>query len=287
MSVSRRALFCIALLLLALSPLALAQGTYTQIDAPGSVNTYVFGVDRAGHLSGYYQDETNNYEHGFVLDGDTYTTIDYPGFQDTFLTGLNDLGQITGMAATGSAIGFVYSMSTHTFTEINYPGSDYTVPNSINNGGVVGGYFGLNSGKTIEGFELVGSTYSSIVVPGSSYTHVTGVSGAGKLFGYAVSPTSQYISFSADEGGVHRLLASVSEAVVLGVNVGSNALVGTYGGGGFIYQNKNLQTLQFPGATLTFPQAVNAAGEVVGWFQNPDGSHHGFTWTPDAPAEKK
>jgi probable HAF family extracellular repeat protein len=63
--------------------------------------------------------------------------------------------------------------------------------------------------------------------------------------------------------------------------------VGFYNAGGFLYQNKTLQTLQFPGAASTFAYGVNAAGKVSGIFHEANGNLHGFTWTPPGDAAKK
>jgi probable HAF family extracellular repeat protein len=56
---------------------------------------------------------------------------------------------------------------------------------------------------------------------------------------------------------------------------------------GFVYQNGELQTLQFPEAADTNALGINAAGEVVGSFIDSGNNYHGFTWTPPAAAGKK
>src|SRR5579863_6758046 len=77
----------LAVLLMAAS-VALAQGTYTQIDYPGSTFTYCWGVNRAGDISGGYTDTAGNY-HGFLLSNGVYVSFDYPGAGGTEGWGLN------------------------------------------------------------------------------------------------------------------------------------------------------------------------------------------------------
>jgi hypothetical protein len=69
-----KAVLSLAALLFATAPLALAQGTYTQIDVPGSILTFVSGIDTAGDIVGSYADPTSR-RHGFLLSGGVYTTI--------------------------------------------------------------------------------------------------------------------------------------------------------------------------------------------------------------------
>jgi hypothetical protein len=59
--------------LLATASLALAQGTYRQIDYPGAADTQVTGIDTAGDLVGFYN--ASGIDHGLLFNSGTYTTI--------------------------------------------------------------------------------------------------------------------------------------------------------------------------------------------------------------------
>lgn len=111
----------ILLLLAASVPLALAQGTYANIDVPGSAFTYAWGINTAGEIVGTYDDRSGAL-HGFLLSGGTYTTIDYPGASDTGLIDINDKGQIVGET---DSVGFLYDRNTGTFTDITFRGLFY------------------------------------------------------------------------------------------------------------------------------------------------------------------
>ena len=145
-----------ALCLIAFVPLAPAQGTYTQIDFPGSTGTYCWGIDNAEEISGTFGDSGGGY-HGFLLSGGNFSVIDYPGAQNTYLNGLNDLGQIVGFARSPD-IGFVYDVQTQSFTEIRYPGAPLTYPYSINNAGTIVGAFTDSHMRKLRGFELIDQT---------------------------------------------------------------------------------------------------------------------------------
>jgi uncharacterized membrane protein len=287
----RKAVFSLAVLLLASVPLALGQGTYTQIDYPGaSVVTVCNGIDSAGDIIGSFE-YIDNISHGFLLVGGTYTTIDYPGARDTYLLGINDLGQIVGYTSTFT-FGFLYDVQAQRFTDIRYPGAMFTKPISINNAGIVGGAVLLN-GKHFQGFELIGTEYRRIAPPHGSgpNSHVFGITASGELL--VVVNTLDIGSSYLLNQGEYRQLMFPGDGYALGINGTGNALVGVFDdvvllqNTGFLYQNHVFRPLSFPSSVSTFASGVNTSTEVVGWFNDATFALHGFTWTPPADAAKK
>ena len=289
-----KAVLSLAVLLVAAVPLALAQGTYAQIDVPGATRTSVFGIDAAGDISGNYHDASNN-GHGFLLSGGTYTSIDYPNALYTSAMGINDVGQIVGWANPNQfqTIGFIYDIQTQTFTAVSYPGVDYTWATAINNAGAVTGYFGDGVDGPLEGWLLVGSTYTQIIFPGAANSYPAGITRSGAVVGWELrlekgSPNYWYFA-----GGYKEItIPHLPSAQVYGVNETGDVFAGGYyrgGYGGFVYLNKSkrLTTLQFPGSNNTAASGVNSAGKVVGTFVDASGNIHGFTWTPPADTGKK
>jgi probable HAF family extracellular repeat protein len=284
-----KAVLSLAVLLLAFAWPALAQGTYTQIDVPGAAGTNAFGIDTAGDIVGFYEDVSFNI-HGFLFSAGMYNTIDYSGSQYTYLYGLNDLGQIVGYGQN-PVIGFMYDVLTQTFTTISYPRANDTFPYKINNAGIIVGSLDYRLNES-PGFELVGSTYRQILPPGAvPDVFVTGIATSGEIVG-TILKQSGGDNFIFKQGTYAPLtIPNASGAFVFGMNPAGNAFVGFYTpspgiGAGFLYQNKKLTTLQFPGSNVTYANGVNAAGEVVGYFEDSSGNLHGFTWTPPAAASK-
>jgi probable HAF family extracellular repeat protein len=280
-----------ALLLIACVPLALAQGTYTQIDVPGALGTSCLGVDAAGDIVGAYS-RNNQSTYGFLLSNGAFTSIHYPHAEFTSLTGINDQGQIAGSSVVPD-VGFLYEIAAGTFTEVRYPGAYSTVPVAINDNGVISGGATNLSGQAI-GFELIGSTYRKIAPPGMPTVGLTGVTASGTLVGNVYGSSGTIVSNFEFSHGRYKPIAipNAPNAVVTGVNPAGTALVGYYIPSpsvvfGFVYQDKAVTTLQFPGGNNTFAYGINLAGEVVGTFVDASGNGHGFTWTPPADAEKK
>jgi probable HAF family extracellular repeat protein len=283
--------FCFSLLLLATAPLALAQGTYTQIDEPNAVyGTQVYAIDAAGDMVGAFQDANTDW-HGFLFSGGVYTTIDYPGSTSTVLTGLNNAGQIVGNVEVPQ-VGFLYDVATQTFTTIAYPGATVTFPSSINDAGAIVGWYSPHERK-INAFELVGSAYMTISPSPRprAQSLATGITQAGTVAGYI--ETSANTGEFLFRNGTYQVFSipGALGSLVEGVNPQGTALVGYYEGPngytyGFVYQDRSLETLQFPSAFYTYATGVNSEGEVVGYFEGQNGDH-GFTWTPPAAASEK
>ena len=258
----------LTVLVLAISPLAAAQGTYTQIDYPGAITTSCYGINNAGDMTGFYIDSMGIYR-GFLLSGSAYTTIDYPGAQSTTLYRSNDVGQIVGVADSFS---FVYDEKKETFTEIAYPGSGATYATSINNAGTIAGFFTANDNFS-QGFELIGSTYLALTPLKSANAYFYGITGMGELVGYTSGHENFNFSF---EHGRYQQIVIPNNPAVYGINQTGTALVGV----GFLYRNSILQPLRFPGGGVTYAFSVNDAGKVVGLFVDSNSQQHCFTWVP-------
>jgi probable HAF family extracellular repeat protein len=283
----RKAVLSLAILLLATTPLALAQGTYTQIDFPGAVYTQAYGINGAGDVVGGYNDSSGN-NHGFFLSGGVYTTIDDPDVPQNFAYGINDVGQIVGSNGLSS---FIYDLQTQTFTTVSFPSShSSTVAFAINNAGVVVGYLLINSNNTV-GFEYKDGSYLAVRRPGFSETDLVGINGLGQALGDdQVGATGTGFLYVGGKFQTIRVPAKLYTA--FGLN-DLRAIVGQYrpsgqnASQGFVYQNGNLQEIAFPGSVSGLAFGINNSGMVSGGFADSAGNSHGFTWTPPADAAKK
>ena len=274
-----RSLKSILPFLFALSSLALAQGTFTQIDFPGAFSTQAIGIDKAGNISGWYEDQ-NTASHGFIYRNGTYTSIDYPGTTGgTMLFGMNDNGQIVG---SGGGVGFIYDMNTQAFTTISYPGADSTSPFAINNAGVVVGQVEISG--SLEGFALKGNQSMLIEPPGTFFGTAIGISNSGRIVGFASDPTGN-LDFEYANGHYAQLSMGASSAQVYGINPAGTAVVGTfmdkYGdNAGLIYNGKKLVPIQYESAE-TVASGMNSVGQVVGFYGFIGTENlHGFLWNP-------
>jgi len=277
-----------ALLLVACGQLVMAQGTYTQIDVPGALDTECVGVNNAGGIAGIFDNADGNWQ-GFYLSGQSFTAINYPNALSTFLNAVNDAEQIAGYALMPGSIyvGFTYDVSSSIFTEIQYPGATATLPYAINNAGTVGG--AIERGASVLGFELVGASYRRIIPPNESYSGVSGVTATGELL-VGASDGNAESNFLFDQGKYQPItIRNLPGAIPIAIDSGGDALAGVYEAGGsqgFLFERRSLQHIQFPNSYGTYIGGVNDELEVVGNFQDKSGHYHGFTWTPPGTDEK-
>lgn len=282
---------CFVALVIALVPMALGQGTYTQIDVPGALTTENNGINAAGHISGCYFN-TDSDLHGFLFVGGIYTTIDYPGMPSgTCMHGLNDSDKAVGGQEFSPFPSFIYDASTQTFTDVKCPPVTNDVY-AINNAGIVAG--SISVGQTVVGLLTKGSTCKDVAPQGSPNTYLLGISDNEKAVGWVRNAQGVILdNFLYSHGKYHRFrIPNATNVTVLSINPAGDALVGYYNPStdvtaGFIYQNNTLTTLQFPGFNYTIVTGINSAGVVVGTFFDSGIVGHGFIWTPPADAAKR
>src|SRR5438093_4651776 len=122
------AVLLVALLVPAALASLAAQGkviaySYTNIDFPGALITFAFGLnDQGTQIVGNYVD-SNFDRHGFLLSDGSFSTIDFPG--GTFSNSANNInnrGQIVGQYADSGGV-HGYLLADGIFTTIDFPGA--------------------------------------------------------------------------------------------------------------------------------------------------------------------
>ena len=86
-------------------------GTFTQLDYPGSDGTTAFGVNNTETVVGTYSTfGGNGVIHGFLYQNGAYTDLNFPGANWTEATGINNSGVVVGyyQDSQGGVFGFMY-----------------------------------------------------------------------------------------------------------------------------------------------------------------------------------
>src|SRR3954453_4649093 len=99
-----------------------SDGVVVSITAPGSRNTFAYGINNAGQIVGAANASATG-TYGFLYANNSFTTISVPGSRSTAARSINDSGQIVGTAidSEGRQNGFIYTAGT--FTTFTVPGS--------------------------------------------------------------------------------------------------------------------------------------------------------------------
>jgi hypothetical protein len=199
----------------------------TPVEFPGALSTFAFGINDAGQIVGSYT-EPGGRQRGYVRTGSTFTTIDYPGADMTRVNAINNAGDMVGCFGSAGLCTSGFLLSGGTFTPIAHPGSPTTVAAAINDAGDIVGFASL-----INAFLLHGGTFTPIEHPSPQEysTFVNGISNE-----------------PAVVGAWNRSLGGPFE--------------------GFVSKAGVFAPVAYPGALhSTLPNAVNAAGQIVGDFQ--------------------
>ena len=246
-----------------------ADGTFTKITVPNSLNGAVAtGINNAGLVSGYYTDNSNN-THGFLLNAGTLGNLDVPGpgpngpATNTIALGINAQGDVVGSYVSGALT--TSSPSTDAFllnrgiySDVSVPGVSSTsvLPflgqigfsraSGINSGGDIVGYYFARINPVSNGFHgflLKNGSYSTFDFS-SNLLQAT--------FAYGINDLGQIVGDFTDSNGPHAYL---------------------YAGGIFA-------ALDVEGATRSQALGINNLGQIVGNFVDSNGNTRGFIASP-------
>jgi hypothetical protein len=254
-------------------PLANAQRfTFTTVDVPNALSTFLGGVANNGELAGFYfatDPSTGNIKaHSFVQSPNGIQTFPIdcdicPNVVDTVLHRINS----DGKTAAGSWFdstkqhGLVFELATNTFTQVDFPatGAQATLLNGINkNGEISGGYVdsnGIEHGFTAN-LGLGGVTnFMQVDFPGALQTELGDVNDNGDLVGVYLSDKGHIVSFLLS-GTTFTTLSSPSGAVVFARGI-----------------NNLKQIVGYVMNSIAFPAAVEG---VVNGLPRVSGSNRGF-----------
>jgi uncharacterized membrane protein len=259
--------------------------TFTTIDVPGAVNTFVYGINSAGDMTGDFTDAPGAPSRGFRLVGGNVTKFDYPGGNDTVAIGINDSGVISGSAFVRNytaIVSFLYDGTS--FSTFRAPGKIFTIANGINNAGMIVGGYGSQAGT--QGFARIGTRFKTIAPPGE-YANVSarGINNFNQIVGSADGTGFFY------GRGKFKVLTvpGATETAPAGIN-DNRAIVGSYfsnrdGFSGFVLFQGDYMRIAYPGASSTFAAGLNNAGQIVGSYTMDYQTYHGFVTSPISAAD--
>jgi probable HAF family extracellular repeat protein len=92
-----------------------ANGVFTTIDVPGTINGTGLGINNAGQIVG------NSTAGSFLDTGGVFTMINVPGATSTVATAINNIGQITGYFGDATG-GHIFVDTAGVFTTFDIPG---------------------------------------------------------------------------------------------------------------------------------------------------------------------
>jgi hypothetical protein len=191
--------------------------TYTTIDFPGAISTYLIGgPNPEGASVGAYFDTSG--VHGFVLQKNgAFTSFDPPGSTMTFPSYISPQGVIVGSYIDASNVSHGFILDGGQYTIYNAPGAAGTSLSGINPSGEIAGI------SCVAASCSTGINHSFVVSKTGVFTRFD-PPGAISSGASTVSPSGAVVGGYTDSGGV---------------------------GHGYLLDHGTYTTIDFPGATFT------------------------------------
>jgi uncharacterized membrane protein len=281
---------------------------YSRINVPGSLETEAHGINARGHIVGGYVGADGT-SHGFLLRKGVFTTIDVPielpgptaaAIATLSARSVNARGDIVGVFVDSEFNEFqTYLLSDGEFTQIAFPGAIATVAGSINNAGDITGFFW---GPTLDrsgGFIYKDGKFHRVNVPGGDGEFVRSAQDNGRvLVGSAyLLPDGAGRGFIRRKPGNFEIFEypglSIPCSGIRFINqrgdlVGSFAIINAVDEcyppfneqHGFLLQDGEFTSIDFPGSQVTDAFAINDDGVIVGRYTDRNGSNRGFKAVP-------
>ena len=280
--------------------------TFTTVDVPNALSTFLGGVANDGTVVGYYMDQSTTHGFSRTTDGIFHFPLDCPvnvcpNTVSTFLHRIDSQAQTAaGYWFDNMSVqhGLVVELATNTYISIDFPslGVQGTLLNGINkHGDISGGY--VDSAGNEHGFTsnlscvTLPSCYQTIDFPEAPQTELGNVNDNDDIVGIYLSDKGHIVSFLLS-GATFTTLSSPSRAVVfarginnvqqiVGYDSGSIAFHSTHG---FFLSSLTAQAMpvNFPGpdAAGTGVGSINDFGMIAGQYNSPGSVTHGFIAVP-------
>jgi uncharacterized membrane protein len=168
----------------------LSNGTFTEYDVPGAVQTNLLSINDAADFTGGFDDGSGIFQ-AFVSLGGTITSFSVPGALSTFAFEINNSKQLAvGYYIDSSGIlhGYFRDANGTLHFPIDPPGSVATVLFGLNDRNWVVGRYADASGVTHGLFFVPPNKFFTFDYPGSTFTSLNGINEQGFICGrYATS----------------------------------------------------------------------------------------------------
>lgn len=263
----------------------------------GAVTKFAIGTDGT-HPSDINDDDLvtgilfdpQGHGHGFVRAPDGATTVfDVPHGTGTNPVAINASGVIAGAYIKGRLRGFIRTADGN-IVKFQPPGRPETAgANAINDAGMVAGSY-LNRNESAHDYlRAADGTITVLDVPGAQAgtLSVNGLTADGTIAGtYSDAQNLAHGYLLAPNGTVTVIDIPGADKGTDLIGASPNGFVtGFYDDSAFVQHGflrdpeGTITTFDPPGALSTTPIAVNASGEVTGWYNDGMGDH-GFLRTP-------
>jgi probable HAF family extracellular repeat protein len=213
----------------------------TDLGTLGGLYSVATGINNAGQVVGHSFLTGLSVDHAFLYDGSTLNDLGTLGGRDSAASAINNAGQVVGDSTTAEGSSHAFLYDANGMIDLGtLPGGGDSTATAINDAGQAVGYAAV-SAIVVHAFLYDGGTLTDLGTLGGNLTRAFGINNLGQVVGSA-STSSGTHAFFYDRGKMTDL--------------------GTLGSG----------------STLSWANAINDAGQVVGYANTADSFAHAFLY---------
>ena len=225
-----------------------------ELKVPGSVSTEGWNINQDGSIVGHY-DSADGRRHGFIA------------------RPAPDAGQ-----PVATPTNFNY-----TFEGINVPGIAFLALTASSDFEDYAGYTRSADGQKMVGFTLIDGVFTTYDFPGSQNTYFYALGNNGQAAGHYEDSEGLYHGVVLENGELRQYdFPGAVQTEIFGISDATGALTGNFTDASGVRRGFSGDTIvEYPGATATYADFVNASGRMVGSYVDAEGLYHVYMRPPD------
>ena len=230
-----------------------------RFEVPGSVSTEGYNINQDGSIVGHY-DTADGRRHGFIARPiqDTATQVD----PEPVVTPA-DLN--------------------YTFESIDVPGVEFLAVTASSDFEDYAGYTKSADGEKEVAFTLIDGVFTTYDFPGSQKTHFYALGNNGNAAGHYEDSDGLFHGVVLENGELRQYdFPGAVQTEIYGISDATGALTGNFIGADGVRRGFSGDAIvEFPEASATYADFINASGRMVGSYIDADGLYHPYVHNPD------
>ena len=234
-------------------------GVLHELRFPGSLSTEGWNINQDGSVVGHY-DSADGQRHGFIA-RPTAPSDDEPA-----------------VAPDVTPAAFNY-----TFESIDVVGVDFLALTASSDFEDYAGYTRSPDSKKESAFTLIDGVFTTYDFPGSQNTYFYALGNNGRAAGHYQDSDGLYHGVILENGELRQYdFPGAAQTFLYGISDATGALTGNYIDDSGVRRGFTGDLIiEYPGASETYADFVNAEGLVVGSYVDAEGKYHAYGLAPD------
>ncbi len=173
--------------------------------------------------------------------------------------------------------------SSYTFESIDVPGVDFLAVTASSDFEDYAGYTKSADGEKEVAFTLINDVFTTYDFPGSQKTHFYALGNNGQAAGHYQDSDGLYHGVILENGEMRQYdFPGAVETQIYGISDATGALTGNYIDAEGVRRGFSGDTIvEYPEASETYADFVNASGRIVGTYVDDEGLYHAYLFAPD------